>query len=304
MKFDRLCQVYLEDMGCRLRELTMLTKKNIVETKLLPYFGKMHIGRISPVTVRFWQNELMRSDYSASYIKNINAQLSSILNYAVKYFGLKENPCKKAGSIGKKPTRSMNIWTVEEFERFVGAFEALPVYYCGYHILFWCGMRIGELLALTWNDVDLETKVIRINKSYQRIQRKDVITPPKTEKSNRRISIDVDLAKVIVDYRKTLHRCDGESRVIPLTKHPFERRIRCEAEKLGLKPIRLHDLRHSHVSFLINNGISPLAIAKRVGHDKVETTLSVYSHLYPVKEEEIIDMIQSVKRKRKEKNRK
>lgn len=302
----------MDDMSHRLREITMQTKRNIVETKLLPYFGEMSVSEVSPMTVRMWQNDLVRQGYAPLYIRTINAQLSTIFNYAVSFFELRENPCKKAGSIGKsigkKHGQTMNIWTPEEFARFVEAFRDSPAYYCGYHILFWTGMRIGELLALTWEDIDLDARIIRIDKTYQRINRRDVITPPKTQKSNRRVSIDPELAEVIRWYRNTLEGKNKRSapfsveqqphaseRIISLTKHPFERHIRQEAERIGLRPLRLHDLRHSHVSFLINNGISPLAIAKRVGHDKVETTLSVYSHLYPVKEEEIIDIIRSVK---------
>ena len=90
--------------------------------------------------------------------------------------------------------------------------------YYAFEILYWCGIREGELLALTPADFDFEKKTLRINKSYQRLQGKDVITTPKTKKSNRVIQMPDFLCDEIQDYFKQLYGLESDSRIFPLSK--------------------------------------------------------------------------------------
>lgn len=122
--------------------------------------------------------------YSQTYLKTVNNQLSAIFNYAVKYYDLRDNPCSKAGSIGKSHAGERQFWTKQEFKRFLVTVEDKPEARMAFLLLYWTGMRIGELLALTYNDIDLEKRTISINKSYQRLDGRDIITPPKTSKAN------------------------------------------------------------------------------------------------------------------------
>lgn len=288
MTFKSLYELYIEDLTARIRENTLITKKYIIELKILPFFQKLKINSITPITIRKWQNELLISvsrvtgeKYSSTYIKTINNQLVAIFNYAVKFHSLAENPCHKAGSIGKKNADEMSIWTIDDFNKFSLLLVHKPINYTGFNILFWCGIRIGELLALTLKDIDLEKNIIYINKSYQRIKGRDIITPPKTPKSNRTIDIPDVLSTILKDYISTLYKPTENTRIIPATKHLFEHDIKLYSSKANIKKIRVHDLRHSHASFLIHLGISPLLISQRLGHEKIETTLNTYSHLYP-----------------------
>ena len=302
MSFNSLYEMYLEDLSHRLRENTIMTKRHIIEKKILPFFREMEIGKITPVIIRKWQNKLMKYEdpktnklYSQTYIKTINNQLVAILNYAVKYHSLNENPCHKAGSIGRKQADEMEIWTVEEFEKFIKHLKHKPISFVGFNILFWTGIRIGELLALTINDIDLKNRTIRINKSYQRLNKEDVITDPKTAKGNRIIKITENLANILAKYIDTLYNVETSDRLIISTKYRFHHDMKLYSEKAKVKKIRVHDLRHSHASLLIHLGVSPLAIAKRLGHEKIETTLNTYSHLYPDKEKDVIDLLDGLK---------
>lgn len=159
--------------------------------------------------------------------------------------------------------------------------------------LYWTGMRLGELLALTPKDVDLEKRTISITKSYQRLGRKDVITPPKTPKSKRVITIPEFLAADIKDYMDSLYDLQEGDRLFPITKYYLEHEMQRGIKESGVKRIRLHDLRHSHASLLIELGFSPLEIANRLGHEKVETTLNTYAHLYPNKQTKLADRLDS-----------
>ena len=293
MKFEDFWKMNCADMEIRLREHTMRTKKYIVELKVLPYFGDKRVNDITAADIRQWQNELIKMGYSPTYLKTINNQLSAIFNYAVRYYDLKSNPCAKAGSMGKSKAEEMDFWTVEEFRKFVDSVMNKRLSYMAFMTLYWTGMRLGELLALNPKDVDLEKRTISITKSYQRLGKKDVITPPKTPKSKRVITIPEFLAADIKDYMDSLYDLQENDRLFLITKYYLEHEMQRGIKESGVKRIRVHDLRHSHASMLIELGFSPLEIANRLGHEKVETTLNTYAHLYPNKQTKLAERLDS-----------
>lgn len=293
MKFEDFWKMYCADMETRLREHTMRTKKYIVELKILPYFGNKRVNDITAADIRQWQNELIKMGYSPTYLKTINNQLSAIFNYAVRYYDLKSNPCAKAGSMGKSKAEEMDFWTGEEFRKFIDSVMNKRLSYMAFMTLYWTGMRLGELLALNPKDVDLEKRTISITKSYQRLGKKDVITPPKTPKSKRVITIPEFLAADIKDYMDSLYDLQEDDRLFPITKYYLEHEMQRGIKESGVKQIRVHDLRHSHASMLIELGFSPLEIANRLGHEKVETTLNTYAHLYPNKQTKLAERLDS-----------
>ena len=156
--------------------------------------------------------------------------------------------------------------------------------------LYWTGMRLGELLALNPKDVDLKKRTIAITKSYQRLGKKDVITPPKTSKSKRVITIPEFLAADIKDYMDSLYDLQEDDRLFPITKYYLEHEMQRGIKESGVKRIRVHDLRHSHISLLIDMGFSAVAIADRVGHESIDITYQ-YAHLFPSKQTEMADRL-------------
>ena len=293
MKFEDFWKMYCADMETRLREHTMRTKKYIVELKILPYFKNKRVNDITAADIRQWQNELIKMGYSPTYLKTINNQLSAIFNYAIRYYDLKSNPCAKAGSMGKSKAEEMDFWTVEEFRKFIDSVMNKRLSYMAFMTSYWTGMRLGELLALNPKDVDLEKRTISITKSYQRLGKKDVITPPKTPKSKRVITVPEFLAADIKDYMDSLYDLQENDRLFPITKYYLEHEMQRGIKESGVKRIRVHDLRHSHASMLIELGFSPLEIANRLGHEKVETTLNTYAHLYPNKQTKLAERLDS-----------
>ena len=293
MKFEDFWKMYCADMETRLREHTMRTKKYIVELKILPYFGNKRVNDITAADIRQWQNELIKMGYSPTYLKTINNQLSAIFNYAVRYYDLKSNPCAKAGSMVNSKAEEIDFWTGEEFRKFIDSVMNKRLSYMAFMTLYWTGMRLGELLALNPKDVDLKKRTISITKSYQRLGKKDVITPPKTPKSKRVITIPEFLAADIKDYMDSLYDLQEDDRLFPITKYYLEHEMQRGIKESGVKRIRVHDLRHSHASMLIELGFSPLEIANRLGHEKVETTLNTYAHLYPNKQTKLAERLDS-----------
>lgn len=282
MDFASFWQLYREDMKERLRENTVRTKDYIVELKILPYFGKKEIVDITAADIRRWQNSLMKQGYSPTYLKTINNQLSAVFNYAVRYYDLQRNPCTQAVSMGKGRAEEMKFWTQEEFETFIESVKDKPLSYYAFLTLYWTGIRLGELLALTLADFDSEEKTLSITKSYQRINGKDVVTEPKTVKSKRVITLPDFLVLELDEYVSRLYGMMANDRLFSITKSYLEKEMNRGVELSGVKKIRLHDLRHSHASLLISKlGAQPNLVAERLGHEKIQTTLSTYSHLYP-----------------------
>lgn len=282
MTFETFWGIYKEDMNERLRENTIRTKEYIVELKILPYFGKKKVADISAADIRKWQNMIMKDGYAQTYLKTINNQLSAIFNYACRYYNLARNPCTQAGSMGKGKADEMEYWTQEEFEKFIECVKDKPLSYYAFLTLYWTGCRLGELLALNMNDVNLETKTLSITKSYQRIKGRDVITEPKTEKGKRVIPLPDFLVEELKEYIEKLYGIQPSDRLFLLTKAYLEKEMIRGCELSGVKKIRIHDLRHSHASLLISKlGAQPNLVADRLGHEKIQTTLSTYSHLYP-----------------------
>ena len=261
----------------------------------------MAVSEITPEHVRKWQNGLIsyRDDkgnpYSATYLRTINNQLAAIMNYAVRYYNLKDNPCRKAGTIGKDHADEMNFWTTEEFKMFLEKISDKPPAYAGFLTLYYTGLRIGELLALEYGDIDFENCTLTVSKSYQHLNGKDVITPPKTPKSIRTVSIPEFLRDELKSYTERLYGIHKHDRLFPYTKSFFEHEMVRGTKDGEVKRIRLHDIRHSHASLLIELGFSPLAVADRLGHEKVETTLNTYSHLFPHKRDEVAEKLQKLK---------
>ena len=253
MTFASFYEIYVEDKKERIRDNTWGTKNNIARTKILPYFGERKIAEIEPKDVIAWQNHLLAfkrangKGYSASYLRKIHSQLSAIFNHAVDFYHLPSNPAQKAGNIAIEEYKEMLFWTKEEYLKFADVMMDKPVSYYAFEMLYWCGIREGELLALTPADFDFTTHTLRINKSYQRLNREDVITPPKTFKSNRFIKMPQFICDEMQDYMEMLYGLKEDERIFTISKSYLHHEMNRGSKVSGVKRIRVHDLRHPYV---------------------------------------------------------
>ena len=154
--------------------------------------------------------------------------------------------------MGAEERKEMLFWTREEYTRFSEAMMDKPLSFYAFEVLYWCGVREGELLALTPADFDFEKRTVTINKSYQRLNKQDVVTTPKTPKSNRVIQMPQFLCDELQDYLKQLYGVEPDSRMFPISKSYLHREMDRGCKQTGVKRIRIHDLRHSHISLLID----------------------------------------------------
>lgn len=291
MTFQSLYDLYIEDMSPRLRYTTIEGKKNVFANRILPYFGEKPINQITPKDIRDWQTVQISAGYSDAYLDRMQNMLTTIFNYAVSYYHLPSNPCDKAGHMGKR-TRSMQFWTLEQYNRFI-PFVTDPAAHTAIQVLFYSGMRFGEMLALTPADIDFDAGTIDINKSYQHRSGGGVVSPPKTSNGIRTVTMPNAIMDELRAYIDRLYHIEPEERIFLFTKSLIRGNMKRGSEAAGIPLIRIHDLRHSHVSLLIEMGFSPHLIAERIG-DTVQMVNNTYGHLYPTRHKEVADKLNEI----------
>ncbi|MCI9617002.1 MAG: site-specific integrase [Eubacterium sp.] len=293
MSFSNLAQLYLEDSETRCKPTTQISKVTCIKKWILPYFKDLAISQITPAMIRTWQNIIINSGVAELTQHNINGYLSSVLNFAVKYYNLPFNPVTRVGSIGTTKADKIDFWTLEEYRQFISK-EAKPAYKIEFEMLFYTGLRFGELFALTLNDVDLESGILTVNKNFVMVNGKYTLQTPKTHKSIRKISLPRFLINDLIDYTSKLYGYKPNQNLFFFSNNTLAKELKKVAATAGVKRIRIHDLRHSHASLLINLNFSPTLIADRLGHEKVTTTLNTYGHLYPNKQSEVAEKLEQL----------
>lgn len=312
MTFAALCDLYLADYKVRYRITSYAARDFELSSYVRPFFADMPINAITPATVRQWQAEIKErkskrdgKPLSPAMLGSIHKSFSAVLNYAVKYYKLPSNPARLSGSMGARKSPEMHFWTIEQFKAFQKTIESDDLHAVAFALLFYTGVRKGELLALTPADFNLKAGLLTISKSYTRLQRKDLIQPPKTEKGYRKIALPPFIVDMMKDCFRRLHNPAKNQRIFDaISETTLRHTLNAGAEAAGLPHIRVHDLRHSHASLLIEQGFSPLVIKERLGHENIETTLNTYSHLYPTKQSEIAEKLQAISGHTKRKRRK
>ena len=290
-------EVYYEDKKNVIKYRTMVMKKQVLNLHVLPYFGDKTMGEITPEDIIKWQNLMSEKEYSQSYLRIVNNQLVALYTHACRIYDLPNNPCKKVPKMGKDSRKELNYWTVDEYQEFINHLKPGSRPYMIFETLFWTGMRIGELLALKKKDIYLDRDQIRIDKTFYRRNGVELVTSPKTEESNRTVDIPRFLTEELAAYMQKIYGLEDNDRIFEVTTDAVRLRLHYYIDTYGLKPIRVHDFRHSHCAYLIHQGVDPMIIKERLGHKDIKITLNTYGHLYPSRQRSIADMLD---RKKKE----
>lgn len=274
MTLRSLAEIYLEDRKQNIKESSYYVLENVIETYILPPLGSKRLSEMSPNVVREWQNHLVnvgRKDggrLKPGTLQNINRKLSSLLTFAVKYYGLARNPLTVTGTQGQKERR-IDFWDKAEFDTFINAVSH-PLYRALFVLLFYSGMRIGEALALEKQDFDGHS--ITISKT---LNRHGNITPPKTESSKRTISLPAIAEKELKDL---CGRLPDTQRLFPITAAAAAYQYKQAVNTSGVRYLPIHCLRHAHASLLLSKGIPIPAVSKRLGHGSPQMTMAIYAH--------------------------
>lgn len=296
---------YYNHRKTRIKASTLYAEKLMMNKYILPIFSNKDSNKISLSDIQRWQNQLLETNLSINRINKICLVFSQLLDYGKTFYQVKDNPIKKLGFIKDTSIKEqkIDIWTKQEFETFIDKVEELN-FKTLFYTLYYTGLRIGEALALTFNDIDLDNRIMIINKtvSYdsENSNQSYSVTAPKTKNGNRKIDLPVVYINFLKSYltecSKIKHKQNdflfGISK--PLARTSIKR-IKNEACKAaGVKQIRIHDFRHTHASMLIEKGVDPIYVKERLGHDDISTTLNTYSHLFKNRRKSIIETIENL----------
>ena len=282
----KLSEEFLKDYKAKNRLSSYMCAEKNCRKYILPSLGSIIISKITPLMISKWQSSLLQYDLKESTIRNINSTLTILLNYGVKFYGLKSNPIHVVGKQGKV-TRRLEFIEADDWSKIDAEIDNL-FDKVTLNLLYYTGMRMGELLGLTREDIDLDNATISINKQYTR---QKTITAPKTSSSVRVISIPAFLVSLIKKYLEASAYVESEHIFAIYSWPKIGRSLAKYCKKAKLPPVHPHALRHSHASFLIRQGIPINAIAKRLGHSSPSITLNIYSHCYHTQDSDIADML-------------
>jgi hypothetical protein len=282
-------EVYLPWYKTQVKESTYINRRVTIQ-KHFKYFYKMSTDEIEPINVQNWQLK-MAKEFSPNYIRIVQGMLSIAFDRAIVLGLAKKNPSRMIGNIKSKKTK-VDFWTLEEFQKVISLLYKGDYYehylFMSFWLLFMTGMRIGEASALQWSDIDFETGMLSITKTlYYKTMNDYKFVEPKTQASIRTLYIDSDTINELKAWKEVQQKVLPKCKLVlsyngtPTSKTTLPRALEKLAKLAGVHRIKIHALRHSHASLLISMGENPLLIKERLGHEKIQTTLGTYGHLYP-----------------------
>lgn len=290
--FEFVAKEYLSWYEKRRKESSYNRIKGIVDNHLLPVFGKKKIGSIRNRDITKFHDTLIDDNSSVATNKLIHVVLSAVFNFAIKNEYAIKNPARAVGNFEGETKKHISYWTLDEFKTFINSVDEF-IYYTLFMTLYYSGMRKGEALALTWGDIDFENNLINVDKTKSKEKKTGTTKNEVVRKIQMPQFVMRSLSQLKAQHEiepKMTYVVFGEFKEsIPETT--LTRNFNKYIKKADVKKIRMHDLRHSHASYLINKNTVISVISHRLGHKNVSTTLDTYSHLYPTTEKEaVLDM--------------
>ncbi|MBQ8738353.1 MAG: site-specific integrase [Clostridia bacterium] len=296
--FSELITKYLSYMENRVKYSSLYSQKHKIDKHILPYFNDRPVKEIKPLDIMEWQENL--KEYSFAYKKGLRGLLNAIYKFGYRYYDIPNIVQKVEPFRNLEPKKEIQYWSLDEFRIFIECVDKIE-YKTLFSTLYNTGCRIGEALALTWNDIDLNKQKITINKSMTKKAKNKPfeITTPKNMSSNRIIDISKKLTEQLASYKKWQKENHQDTSFVfggnrPFPKTTMERVFNEAIKKSEVRKITIHGFRHSCASLLISQGASIVAVSKRLGHKNIEQTLNTYSHMLPDDVSKIISILEQI----------
>lgn len=277
-----------------LRPNTVGVYTNSIENHIIPALGHIQLSKLSSVQIqRFYNNmrehgrldsnaQPLNTPLSASSVKHIHMVLSGALKQAVKERIIPFNPCDNC-KLPKREKKEMAVLPQDKISAYLDEAKRMGVYEM-FFLELTSGLRRGELLALLWNDLNIESRMLTVNKQINRINGELVVSVPKTENSVRTIALPQQTVELLmVEHEK--HPDSPLMFCSPRTNSYWspDAVVRLHKKMLdaaGVKErVRFHDLRHTFSTLAIQSGVDVKTIAGMLGHYSAAFTLDTYTHV-------------------------
>lgn len=300
LTFEEAYIQYLEYIEYRQKNQSKRVLIGRFKTQIMPFFGNYNIYKIKESDYLKWQNEIEIYNYSNNYKKNLHYLMTSFFDYLIKYHNVKKNIPRIVGNFKlKNELKSYNIYNYKDFKKFIKCFDN-DIYKQFFNLMFFTGLRPGEAMALKFSDLD--HKILSINKTIDEHGKREIGTP-KTSSSIRNIKIDnilnKDLLKLKKTYLKKYNYFDNNFYIFgglkPLSPTTINRYKLKACKKANLKPIKLHEFRHSHATMLVEKKLMINEISRRLGHSDSNITLNVYTHATNEHEKKVIKTLNFIR---------
>lgn len=289
-----LADLFLQEHKTEIKPSTYEEYRKAISKRIRPIFPNKDINDVSALDIKRWHNALIEKGYAKSTVNATHSILSTIFKFGVKYYGLPQNPCLLEGTakVPDKGVKTIRYWTFEEYQEFRNAIIE-EKHRVMFDMLYYSGMRVGELLALNWDDIVWEENKIKITKDLSFVDNKQIIQPPKTKASVRDIIMPQFCMDELKDWKDKLYKPQGRIFFFAKSHNTVWACMQRIAGRTELKRIRVHDLRHSHASLLISMGCPITLVSQRLGHENTYTTLNIYSHMMPNDEKEAVEKLEN-----------
>lgn len=291
--FKEVADLWFENYKTTVKSSTAFNTKQKLDYMIAEYFEGVNVDKI---TVIFCQSLFIKLSQKYSMYANYASIINRILKYAVMLDIIKSNPIDKIiKPKAKEVEKKDNCYTKEELNTFLKlAKKESALFYTLLHVIAYTGLRRGEALALKWSDIGFEEKTLSVNRTTAYVDGKQVLQTPKTKASKRIIPIDDYTISFLkswkLEQKKQYFKHDvsflqGENLIFTnsyctmFVPNEFSKKLRKFIKKYNLKPITPHGLRHTHASLLFESGIQPKEISDRLGHNNIQTTLDLYTHI-------------------------
>ena len=304
MNFKKTYEKYVEYVSMKLKPTSISSITSRFNSYILPYFKDYNIEDITPIIYLKWQDEINEKRLSYRYKKSLHYSLVSFYSYLDLFLNYKNNIPKKVGNFRNDDIpKEIKIWNYEEFKKFINSFSNEDFIYKVFFVcLFHTGCRLGECLALTFNDLNDNSIFINKTISKEKFGNDKLFTTPKTKNSIRHIKIDnylIELFNLLKEYYfNKFGYFDDDFYIFggikTLSISSIERRKKKYTDMAGLDYIRINDFRHSNATFLIQNNIPIIEVSRRLGHSDINITIKTYTHLTNEYEKKVLDTFNSI----------
>lgn len=304
LTFKDLIQEHYQYQQDKVKVTTLSNYRN-----MMVYLKPLENIKLESFNIRhfeMWRQFMNSKSISTRYKNGVYKYLKALMNFGTKWYDINFVKVYNKMTNFTNPNerkKEMAFYTLEEFQRFLSVETDLK-FRCAFQTLFYCGLRNGELRGLTWNDIDLDNRIIRVNKNIVKVPdsktgKPYTVTSPKTSSNYRTIPIPNFLLKDL----SNLYNDDANyygfrdswyvfGNIDPLAATTLLDRKTKNAFMARVKDIRIHDFRHSCASLLIDSGANITLVAKYLGHSKIDETLNIYSHMYQNRLDTIVNIIE------------